>query len=226
MAVRIAIAEPRRVLREAMAEALELDFGATVVARTDDVASTALQSRRTGPEVVLVSPAFNGTLANICGELQALEPRPRTLFFDAPHDDRALLAAIEAGVDGYLTANSGLQDVFEAIQALARGESVIPPTMLGALLRGLISRRRELSEAAAKLEKLTKREGEVLRLLVQGLDQSQIADQLFISPQTARTHVQRILSKLEVHSRLEAIAFVARTDSADPLERMVEGSVL
>jgi two-component system nitrate/nitrite response regulator NarL len=89
--------------------------------------------------------------------------------------------------------------------------------MLGALLARLIRRRREQDEAIRRMSRLTRREKEVLALLAGGADNDAIAQALVISPQTARTHIQNVLGKLGVHSRLEAAAFVMQNGILDEL---------
>jgi two-component system, NarL family, response regulator DevR len=194
----------------------------SVVVRTDDVACTVLQAARVEAQVVLMTRAFADLfLVDLCSQVQAQEAGPRTLLFDEGGNEESLLQAIEAGVDGYVATET---DIGEAVRALARGESVIPPAMLGPLLRRLIERQREAAAAAEQLVHLTRREREVLSLLVEGLDQGAISRSLFISPETTRTHIQRVMRKLGVHSRAEAIALVSRTGLADRLERMVDRS--
>jgi DNA-binding NarL/FixJ family response regulator len=223
-ALRVVHADPRGIVREAVALAFEVGHDIEVVASTDDPGTTVLQAERTRADVVVVAGMLNGQLATICNGIRSLQPRPRTLVLDCGGDEDALLRAIEAGADGYLTGTSGLHGLVDAVHALARGESVVPPEMLGPLLRRLIQRRRAASDAWSKLDRLTPREREVLGLLVDGLDDVRIADRLVISPETVRTHVQRILHKLEVHSRVQAIAVVAQFGSTEHLERAVEGS--
>ena len=89
--------------------------------------------------------------------------------------------------------------------------------MLGTLLHRLIQRRRERDEALRRMAGLTRREREVLALLADGGDNETIADRLFISPETARTHIQNVLGKLRVHSRLEAASFVNQSGIFDDL---------
>jgi len=223
MTVRLVLADPRRLVREAVAEALVLEHDVQVVASASDPRAAVLQAQRTRPDVVAVVGALLGPLSSLCEGIRRADPPPRVLVIDGEPDDEALLHAIEAGVDGYLTGDSGLDVVAEAVRALARGESVVPPFMLGPLLRRLIQGHREATQAAEQLVALTPREREVLALLVDGLDDERMADRLVISPETVRTHVQRILRKLDVHSRLEAVALVAQTGLVSRLERMVEG---
>jgi DNA-binding NarL/FixJ family response regulator len=122
-------------------------------------------------------------------------------------DVDVLVAALEAGATGFVGRSGDVVELLAAIHAVVSGESVIPGHLLGGLLRHLIERRREDSEAHERFRTLSNREQEVLRLLGQGLDQAGIAHALLISPQTARTHIQNVLAKLGVHSRVEAAGF-------------------
>jgi len=110
-----------------------------------------------------------------------------------------------------LTKESPLSELIYASRAIDRGETVVPPRMLGPLLTRLIHRRSERDDAMRRVSLLTRREREVLALLAEGADNGGIAAALVISPETARTHIQNVLNKLGVHSRLEAAAFVRET---------------
>jgi DNA-binding NarL/FixJ family response regulator len=134
------------------------------------------------------------------------------------NDDRIFVDALEAGASGFLSKSSPLAELTDAVRSLVRGEILIPSRMMGGLLARLIRRRREQDHALRALSRLTRREREVLRLLAQGTDNDGIAQTLVISPQTARTHVQNVLGKLGVHSRLEAAAFVTSSGLLEELE--------
>jgi len=222
--LRVLIVDPRAIIRAAVAESLVEDHQVNVAATADDIGSTLLQAARVEPTVVVVSTSLDHALSSFCSRLHGMEKPPRILVFDAEPDADALLDAIESGADGYATGVHGMSGLAAAIRAIARGESVVPAAMLGSLLRHLIQRQREAAVAAERLVNLTPREREVLALLVEGLDQDRIAAALVISPETARTHLQRVLRKLGVHSRVEAVALVARTGLADRLQHIVERS--
>ena len=127
-----------------------------------------------------------------------------------PDDSQAMVAALEAGALGYLPDGSHLDQIASAIRSVADGEAVVPPLMLGFLLRHVVHRRRAERAEIERLERLTDREREVFDLLATGLDRSAIADRLFISVGTVRSHLQRVFRKLDVHSHAEAVAFAAR----------------
>jgi DNA-binding NarL/FixJ family response regulator len=99
-------------------------------------------------------------------------------------------------------------ELVEAIRSVSRAEISIPSRMLTGLVRQLLTRRRERNDALSRFSRLTRREREVLGCLTDGADNEAIARSLVISPETVRTHIQNILAKLGVHSRLEATVFV------------------
>jgi DNA-binding NarL/FixJ family response regulator len=116
--------------------------------------------------------------------------------------------AVKAGATGFISMNSsGLTTAVTAVRTVAGGEAWVPRSMVSPLLRALIEDGRDDDAATSRFSRLSSRERQVLALLVEGLDSPRIASRLFVSPHTARTHIQRIREKLEVHSRLEAVAF-------------------
>ena len=125
-------------------------------------------------------------------------------------DIELLLLAIRSGALGVVGKKSGTQTVLRAVQAVLDGEGVVPRAMLPELFRRLI----DLGDRASDtpLSRLSPREREVLALLGRGWSNSKIGEELFISPHTVRTHVQNILQKLEMHSKLEAATFAMQND--------------
>jgi DNA-binding NarL/FixJ family response regulator len=209
--VRILIADEHSLFRQALRVALESQPHLHVVAETQTGCQAAMEARRLHPDVALLSlslPHCDGVEATL--RLQQEAPDCRSLVLAEQEDLETLLEALEAGARGYLSKNSPLHDLIHAVEAIHRGETLIPPWMLGPLLGALIRRRRDDTRALQQAAWLTRREREVLALLARGKDHNGIARELVISPETARTHIQNILSKLGVHSRLEAAAFVSR----------------
>lgn len=162
--------------------------------------------RKWGPTVTVVSihmPRFHDVLANLEG-LTAI------LALDDAEDPEAMLDAIESGAAGYAVAGTGLGQLVDAIRTVASGRASIPPVLLGHLLRRVVLRRRAQREALEELEELTPREREVFELAARGYSHREVADKLFISPATSRTHLQRVFSKLDLHSRSELVAMAAQ----------------
>ncbi len=216
--IRVLLADEQALFREAVRSALEGEPDLAVVAEARDGLQAVAEAERTRPDVALLDAGLPN-----CDGIRAAElirdrvPGCRVLVLSTSEDQRLLVNALEAGASGFLSKASPLTDLIDAARTLFRGELVVPPPMLGGLLTRLIGRRREQDDALRTLARLTRREREVLGLLTHGVDNDGIAQHLVISPQTARTHVQNVLGKLGVHSRLEAAAFVTRGGLLDDL---------
>jgi DNA-binding NarL/FixJ family response regulator len=139
--------------------------------------------------------------------LLELLPDTKVLAVTAMNEPQALRAAIKAGFHGFLTKNIPLQQFVASIETALEGQMVIPHK-LAAPAAGHMSP--EERQAALLIKQLTQRELEVLTLLAGGAGGEEIAQKLNVSRNTVRSHVQNILTKLQVHSRLEAVAFAAR----------------
>lgn len=215
---RILLADEQALFREAVKVVLDAESDFRVVAEAGDGLEAVAEAERSRPDLILL----DATLPN-CDGVKATAlirerlPESRILFLAAEEEETSLVDAVEAGANGYLAKNAPLSELLEAVRAIHRGETLVPRGMLGALLARLIHRRRAYDEALRRLSKLTRREREVLALLSEGGDKDAIAQALVISPETARTHIQNVLSKLGVHSRLEAAAFVSQNYVMDEL---------
>lgn len=216
--LRVLLADEQSLFREAVRVVLSSEGDLEVVAEARDGVQAVAEAERTQPDVALL----DANLPN-CDGIRATNliltrvPTCRVIVFSGQEDERILLEAMEAGASGYLSKEAPLAELIEATRAVHRGEALVPPRMLGALLQRVIHRRRERDEAIKRMGNLTRREREVLALLAQGADNDLIAQRLVISPETARTHVQNVLGKLRVHSRLEAAAFVTQNGILDDL---------
>lgn len=209
--IRILLADQHGLFREALRTGLESEEDLRVVAEARTGPEAVVEVERSIPNVAIVDmdlPITDaaGTTASIIDRL----PSCRVLVLGATYDVQRLTDVLDAGASGYVTKEAPLADLISATRAVHRGDTPIPPRMLGPLLTTLLRRKRELDGAHARIARLTRREREVLALLAEGADNDYIARMLVISPQTARTHIQNILSKLSVHSRLEAAAFVTQ----------------
>lgn len=206
--IKILLAGHHALLRDAIRSALENEPDIRVVAESRPGLHAVTEAERARPNVALlevVLPGREGIRA--AGMIRERLPDCRILLLCEGEHLKVLIEGLEAGADGYVSKESPLSDLVDATRAVTRGESVIPRRMLGSLITNLIQRRKEQDESLARASRLSPREREVLRLLAEGADNAAIARALVISPQTARTHIQNILSKLGAHSRLEAVAF-------------------
>ncbi|MFM2071448.1 MAG: hypothetical protein RLZZ623_1711 [Actinomycetota bacterium] len=129
-------------------------------------------------------------------------PDTKVLILTTRSDDWSLSTAVDAGCHGYILKDQTLDELREAVETVARGEAAFAPTVLSRVLR--------LLRPGAGTELLTARETDVLRRLADGLTTEQIASDLYLSVNTVRNHVNSIIRKLNVHSRLEAVSAAIR----------------
>ena len=214
--VRVLLADAHSLFREALSAALAGQPDLAVVAEAEDGLEAVGEATRMEPEVAVLDadlPNCEGVRA--ARLIRERVPGCRVVLLASEEEQDMLADAIDAGVNAYLTKASPLADLVDAIRAVHRGDTLVPARMLGGLLDRLVNRRREQSDAVRRMGRLTPREREVLALLAQGGDNDSIARDLVISPQTARTHIQNVLVKLGVHSRLEAAAVAIRNGLLD-----------
>jgi DNA-binding NarL/FixJ family response regulator len=143
-------------------------------------------------------------------DLRVENPTGQTVVLTADTEPLRHAYAIEAGAAGVINKSAHPQQIVEAIRRVRSGELAQPASEIVALLRLAGTERERTREVQATLEQLTPREREVLALLAEGLDNKAIAERLFISAETARAHVVRLLGKLNVESRLQAGIFAIR----------------
>ncbi len=196
------------VLRVALTDRGGYDVVGTCT-RLPDVPAAARQCR---PDVVLMdveSTSCDGVA--VLRELREALPRCAVLALSPSPSPELLSSVMSAGAAGFLSFESDVTEVISAVRAAADGQVVLSGRRLEALVRHLSQRSAPLVPSGPG-GPLTEREAEVLRLLAGGASTVAIAATLFISPHTARTHVQNVLVKLGVHSRLEAAAYAVRNN--------------
>ncbi|MER5884654.1 response regulator transcription factor [Streptomyces sp. NPDC001941] len=141
----------------------------------------------------------------------------RTVVLAEKDDPRRAALALQAGASGWVAKDCSLQRLLAVIRGVLREETHLPPALLTGVLRELTAARKHRTESERLVESLTPREREVLRCMVAGLGRKAVAERLFLSPHTVRTHMQNVLGKLGVHSTLAAVA-LARRAGVGPAE--------
>jgi DNA-binding NarL/FixJ family response regulator len=203
----VAIVEDHRVVAEALAAFLRSDPEIEVRGIAGTVAEATAVCAETRPDLVLLDWRLtDGTGAEAAAAIRAVLPEAVFLFLSAEDSDEAVLAAVEAGASGFLTKSTAGDRLVEAVKAAAAGEMLVPPARLAALL----ARKRRADDRGRQrthlLGELTSRELEILRLMTLGHDNRRIGADLHISYETVRTHVRRVLEKLDARTKLEAVA--------------------
>lgn len=152
------------------------------------------------PDVILLDYHLPGYSADqLMPRLRNASPGARVIILTSDTSEASLVKGIQAGVSGFLTKDRALDDVVQALRSVASGKSILTDDQLAKVPR-----------AFADAEQLTIREVEILRLLARGRDTQAIADELTISSNTVRTHLQNTFSKLGAHSKLEAVSIAGR----------------
>lgn len=210
MTVRVLLGDAHRSFVEALALRLDAEDGIQVVATVvlPEEAVRVAGSRSVDVAVLAVGPGPGG-FVSVGRQLGKLQPSIK-LVAVAADDDTALLArAVSEGFSGWVPKDVGIGSLLEVLHAVCRGETRIPPLLLSRLMPYLV-RHSQADRSEEPLATLTARERQVLKAMVAGLSRQEIAEQLDISSNTVRTHMQSILSKLGVHSSLAAVAMARR----------------
>jgi NarL family two-component system response regulator LiaR len=209
--IRVLLVDDHDVFRHGLAQLLS-DEGLAVVGEASGGDAGVRLAAELRPDVVLMDLSMPG--------LSGIEATRAIVAFDAPSrvvvltlsdDDAAMLEALLAGAAGYVLKEAALEQIVAAVRAAAAGDAVIPPRVAPELLRRLRAAEAVRAAQADAAVELSARELEVLRLIVDGRDNATIAAELFISPNTVKSHVASIFAKLGVESRLQA--------SVQPLRR-------
>jgi DNA-binding NarL/FixJ family response regulator len=211
--IRLLLVDDHAAFRMPLALMLEREPDLTVVAQAGTSAEARALIRETAAQihVALVDlhlPEGNGTV--VLRELRKANPDSIAILLTADSDPYHHAQAIEAGAVGVISKSVEPAEIIAVIRRAYTGEPVQPATEIIALLRLASEERAQMQAVEALLARLTARERQVLALLTEGLDNKEIADRLFISAETARAHVVRVLAKLNVESRLQAAIFAIR----------------
>lgn len=204
MTPRIAIVDDQAMMRTAFRTILESD-GIEVVGEAGDGDAALSLVGATHPDVVLMDvrmPGRDGIDATRV--LARSHPEVRVLVLTTFNDDDALFGALRAGAAGFVLKNAAPEEVVQAVRRVAAGDSVLDPTVAGRVFARL-ARTSAVPADAARFDRLTEREKDVLALITRGLTNSEIAEELYIGEATAKTHVSRALAKLEVRDRVQAV---------------------
>lgn len=208
---RIVLADDHRIFVDALAAQLQAEPFFAVVGRAHSVRSTERMATDLRPDVLLVDVEFeDGDGIELARRLRVVVPGTNILVLTA-HDDTAVASkAVRAGVAGFLSKDVSRDELIDAIRCARGGGAWIQPRILRGVLDDLLRGAPPPTPDQVKLERLTDRELEVLREMVRGRDRNAIAQQLYVSKNTVRTHIRNLLAKLEAHSSLEAVTIGVR----------------
>ncbi|MGH2745911.1 MAG: response regulator [Thermoleophilaceae bacterium] len=209
---RVLIADDDDLMRAGLVELLTGDPSIEIVGKASTGREAVERTRRLDPEVVLMDvrmPDLDGIGAT--RELTRAAPRTRVLILTTFEQDDYIFGALRAGASGFLLKRTPPEELIAAVHTISAGDSLLSPSVT----RRVIDRmaRQPVPDLAdqAKLEQLTPREREVLGLVARGLSNREIARELVVEESTIRTHVKRILMKLELRDRVQIVIYAYET---------------
>jgi two-component system NarL family response regulator len=210
--IRVLIADDQALFRRGLCVVLGGEERIAVVGEADNGEAAVAQAAELLPDVVLMDvrmPGISGIEA--ARRIRAARPSAKILMLTVSDDEDDLYEAVKAGVNGYLLKEISVEEVAEAIRAVAQGQSLISPSMASKLLTqfNVLARKAE-ERRQYPPPTLTSRELQVLKLVSRGMSNREIAEDLFISENTVKNHVRNILEKLHLHSRMEAVIYAVR----------------
>jgi DNA-binding NarL/FixJ family response regulator len=201
--VRIVVADDHHVVRTGFAGLLDTQEDFTVVGTASDGAEAVRICRELSPDVVLMDvrmPGVDGIEAT-----RQLSGGPRILILTTFDLDEYVFDALRAGASGFLLKDVTAERLFEAVRVVASGDALLAPAVTRRLISEFARLRPVPAPAAASLGSLTPRETEVLRLVAEGLSNPEIAGRLVVTEETVKTHVSRVLGKLGLRDRTQAV---------------------
>lgn len=213
--IRVLLVDDHQLLTQSLAKVLALEPDMSVIGVAGSVADAKAMARERLDVVLMDYRLPDGTGAEATRAIKARWPSARVVMLTALNDDETILESIQAGADGYLTKDRAVEDVVSAVRSANAGETLLPRSVIVGIAQR-VAAARDRAQDRRQIEPLTPRELDVLRALTEGLSTPEICDRLFIAPNTLRTHVQNIMGKLRVHSKLEAVAFALRNRLVEP----------
>jgi DNA-binding NarL/FixJ family response regulator len=213
--IRTMIVDDHALFRRGLEMVLAAEPDIELVSEASDGAEAVEKAGETLPDIVLMDirmPRSSGIEA--CRALKDVVPSAKIVMLTISDEEEDLFEAIRAGASGYLLKDIPLDEVADTVRAVDGGQSLINPSMAGKLLTefATLAGREAASEPPQQVPapRLTDREMQVLKLIARGMNNRDIAKELFISENTVKNHVRNILEKLQIHSRMEAVMVAVR----------------
>lgn len=209
------VVDDQELFRRGLIMLLGGDSDIEVVGEAADGVTATELATTTAPDVVLLDvrmPRRTGVEA--CRAIKEAVPATKIIMLTVSDEEADLYESVKNGAAGYLLKDSSIEEVAQAIRVVNEGQSLISPSMAVKLIDEFKQMSKPEREQGPAL-RLTERELEVLRLVAKGLNNREVAKELFISENTVKNHVRNILEKLQLHSRMEAVMYAMREKLLD-----------
>jgi DNA-binding NarL/FixJ family response regulator len=214
--IRVAVVDDQELFRRGLVMLVGAEDDIEVVGEASDGEEAAALAEEKAPDVILMDvrmPKLSGTEA--CVTIKQVAPSAKIIMLTMSDEEVDLYDAIKNGASGYLLKDASIDEVSQAIRLVADGQSLISPSMAAKLLEEFKTISRTGGKPEEIAPRLTDRELEVLNLVARGLNNREIARDLYISENTVKNHVRNILEKLQLHSRMEAVMYAVREKLLD-----------
>jgi DNA-binding NarL/FixJ family response regulator len=215
--VSVMIVDDDDLMREGLRAVLSSDERIRVIEEAADGRSAILRARHARPDVVLMDvrmPELDGIAAT--AELLGATPASRVMILTTFEDDTYILGALRAGASGFLLKRSSPEELIAAIHTVAAGDALLSPSVTQRLIDRVAQQPMIGEGADPRLDELTPREREVLELIAQGLSNREIAAELTVEETTVKSHVKRLLMKLQARDRVQAVIFAYESGLVSP----------
>lgn len=202
------IADDQSMVREGFRALLAAEPDITVVGDAPDGRTAVKEVVRLAPDVVLLDirmPEMNGLEAAAEIVARRIHPAPRLLMLTTFDIDDYVYEALRIGASGFMLKDAPADELVRAVRVVAAGDALLAPSITRRLIEDATRRRSSLRSKPPYLRELTAREQEVLELIAKGLSNSEIADRLYLAEQTVKTHVGKVLAKLQLRDRAQAV---------------------
>ncbi|MDD3827655.1 MAG: response regulator transcription factor [Anaerolineaceae bacterium] len=209
--LKLIIVDDHAIFREGLRALLDMEEDFQVIGEASHGAEAVAMVAEEPPDVILLDLHLpDGLGSDFCRELLGVSPQSRVLILSAYDDDQEISAALIAGASGYVLKTVGGERLADNIRSVSRGEVLLAPTVAAKVVRQLSRLREEATKQEEALDGLTPREREVFFLASRGLRNSEIAEELYLSEKTIKTHLRNIYNKLNLTSKAELRLFAVR----------------
>jgi DNA-binding NarL/FixJ family response regulator len=214
--IRVMLVDDHEVVREGLKALLNRREGMTVVGEAGSVAQSIEVASSVRPDVVVMDLRLpDGTGIEACREIRSELPDTKVIMLTSYADEEAVMSSILGGAAAYLLKQTRGSQLAEAIEGVARGESMLDPAVTMRVLEEVRKSASDRTKASSPEAQLTENEQKILYLIAEGKTNREIAAEIYLSDKTVKNYVSNILSKLNMKRRSEAAAYIARRGRRD-----------